>query len=212
MKIIAHRGAANYAAENSRKAISIGANSGALYVEFDIHKTSDNILVVNHDKTINGMLIKDYNYSQLIKVRPLLLTLQEALKSCYGSAALIDIKPTGDTKQLLLPFLNQYPNSAVTSFDLSQIKYIKQKSPTTICFLMQHNHPFGLLSKAKAISADGIGINKYWLFLLPFVYHKAKRLNLELYVYTVNNILLARMASKIAPKIFICTDKPIDIK
>ena len=53
--VIAHRGASALAPhENTLEAFQIAIDLKADMVEFDVRKTSDNILIVFHDGTIDG--------------------------------------------------------------------------------------------------------------------------------------------------------------
>jgi glycerophosphoryl diester phosphodiesterase len=81
-------------------------------------------------------------------------------------------------------------------------------SPSSTVFLLQHNHPFGILKKAKSVQATGIGVNKNWALLLPHYYWHARRNQLEIYTYTVNNRILAALFLLLMPKLLICTDVP----
>ena len=49
--IIAHRGASAYAPENTLGAFKAAIEMGADMIEFDVRKTKDNVLVLNHNPT-----------------------------------------------------------------------------------------------------------------------------------------------------------------
>ncbi len=50
--IISHRGAAGLAPENTMAAISAALQHGASFIEVDVHRTADNVLVVMHDTSV----------------------------------------------------------------------------------------------------------------------------------------------------------------
>ncbi len=56
--IISHRGAAGLAPENTMAAVSAGLRHNAPYIEVDVHRSADNVLVIMHDtavdRTTNG--------------------------------------------------------------------------------------------------------------------------------------------------------------
>lgn len=52
MKIISHRGASGYAPESTLKAFELAVEMGSREFEFDVHRTSDGVLVVHHDYTL----------------------------------------------------------------------------------------------------------------------------------------------------------------
>ena len=106
--IVAHRGGAALGMENSISCIEKGIAAGADMVEVDIHLTSDNQIVVCHDRTVNRTTdgkgaIKDMTLAELRKLhlkdadgRPsneTLPTLDEVLECCKGRCSvLIEIK------------------------------------------------------------------------------------------------------------------------
>ena len=66
-KIVAHRGVCNNGeADNSMESFVSAQNIGGIYgTEFDIFTTSDGVIVLNHDKTINGYTIENSTYEQI---------------------------------------------------------------------------------------------------------------------------------------------------
>jgi glycerophosphoryl diester phosphodiesterase len=51
--VVAHRGAASLAPENTMQAYRLGVEAGADAIELDVHLTADNQLVVIHDETLD---------------------------------------------------------------------------------------------------------------------------------------------------------------
>ncbi len=69
-KVIGHRGASEYAPENTMQAFRLAHEMGADGIEFDVHFSKDKELVIAHDETINRVsngdgLIKDYTLNEL---------------------------------------------------------------------------------------------------------------------------------------------------
>jgi len=74
VQIIAHRGGASLAPENTEAAFRNAARLQADWIEFDVHRTRDGVLVIMHDDTVNRMTsgngyIKDMTWSQLYELR-----------------------------------------------------------------------------------------------------------------------------------------------
>ena len=68
MLIIAHRGASAYAQENTLQAFKLAFKFGATWLETDIQRTKDGVLVLYHDYLLkNGKKIKDCTYEYLKK-------------------------------------------------------------------------------------------------------------------------------------------------
>src|SRR5580658_7344129 len=51
--VIAHRGASAQAPENTMAAFRLATESGAKWVEFDVHLTQDGVPVIMHDDTLD---------------------------------------------------------------------------------------------------------------------------------------------------------------
>lgn len=208
MHIIAHRGASSIATDNSAKAISLAAELAVRYIEFDVQHTKDNRVVVYHDTiTPSGINIRDVNYNNVLQEVPGILTLKQALNACGTVPALIESKVAG-TVARSLSLLKKCPTAAIASFISDEILAARIQAPGHATFLLQHFHPFGIVNKAVAVNAHGIGVNKYWLLILPYFYRQSKKRRLKMYIYTVNSLLLARIISKLMPNAMLCTDQP----
>lgn len=70
-KVVAHRGFWNTdgSAQNSIAALVKADSVGCYAAEFDIWMTADGVLVVNHDATINGVVIEDSNSEEVLAQR-----------------------------------------------------------------------------------------------------------------------------------------------
>lgn len=73
-KVFAHRGASQYAPENTLEAFRLAMEQGAEGIELDVHLSADGELVVIHDETLerttNGKgLVKDHTLAQLQALR-----------------------------------------------------------------------------------------------------------------------------------------------
>lgn len=69
----AHRGASEYAPENTKSSFSLGFEMGANGVETDVRRTKDGVLVLFHDKTLERVAchsgsIADYTYEELLQI------------------------------------------------------------------------------------------------------------------------------------------------
>lgn len=89
-RIFAHRGASKAAPENTLEAFRIAREQGAYGVELDVRRTSDGVLVLRHDATLDdGALVRDMCHADLPAVIP---TLDEALDECAGMVVNVEIK------------------------------------------------------------------------------------------------------------------------
>ena len=208
MQIISHRGAKGHGSENTAESIAVAATKKVRYIEFDIQHTKNKRIVVYHDKvTPTGKVINDTTYAAVVREVPSIIELSTALKMCGTVPALIESKTAG-TIARALPILAKHPAAAIASFVEEEILAARINASSHTTYLLQHYHPFGIIEKAKAVDAHGIGLNKNWFVLLPYYAYKAKKNRLKLYVYTVNSTLLAQIIAHIAPAAMLCTDYP----
>ncbi|HEY0896158.1 MAG TPA: glycerophosphodiester phosphodiesterase family protein [Sphingobacteriaceae bacterium] len=102
-KVIAHRGAwkASGTAENSIAALKNAISLGCQGSEFDVHMSADSLLFINHDPSIQGLVIEKTPASKLSELRlsngEPLPSLEQFLKAGLGqnhTRLVLEIKPT----------------------------------------------------------------------------------------------------------------------
>ena len=209
--LIAHRGAQKDAPENTRDAFIAAAKLPVNYIELDIHTTKDGIVICNHDFKINDLDIDLCSYKQLKSSKPLLTTFNEAIRAIDGKRPLIvEIKPTGTAKNVI-NILKKYPKWRVTSYKIAVIKeLIDLGIEKDRLILLQHNHSFGQIKKAKKLGVAGISVNQR--LVTPRIYWKALDNNLQIYTYVVNSRFQAKLFRLLYPKMKIFTDRPDILK
>lgn len=209
MKIIGHRGAKGQAAENTIDSLISAKESGVDAVEFDVRLTADNKVVLVHRH-----VFKFLPYKQLPKLSDVkkninknIITLDKALNVLGGMHSMIEIKDPKMAKHIA-KIVKKHPDSSVSfgSFIHKELRDIKKLLPDKKVYVLEHISPIDIIYNAKSVHAAGIGINK-WL-INPLTYWLAKRKKLEIYVYTVNNKIIAKVLSFLYPGIAICTDHP----
>lgn len=68
MLVIAHRGASAYAQENTLDAFTLAFKLGSAWLETDVQRTADGVLILFHDYALpNNKKIKDLTYKELAK-------------------------------------------------------------------------------------------------------------------------------------------------
>ena len=68
-RVLAHRGLAMEAPENTLLAFAKAAVAGAQYVETDVHVSHDGIAVVSHDPSLNRVAGRDVEVAKLTMKR-----------------------------------------------------------------------------------------------------------------------------------------------
>jgi glycerophosphoryl diester phosphodiesterase len=95
--IIAHRGGALLAAENSAEAFRLAAQAGADAVETDLRRTADGELVCLHDADLLRLVgdarqVADLDLATIRTLVPNVLTLSEAIATSAPLGLLLDVK------------------------------------------------------------------------------------------------------------------------
>lgn len=203
MPIISHRGAKGLAQENTIESIKLADSFRPEFIEFDVRLSKDNIPILSHDESMNGVEIANLDFKKIKQINSDIGTLNLAISNIHYSKPLIEIKNPKDTQYILA---SSSGNSFYTSFNEYVINKLGEEHHKF--FAMQRIHPFGLLDKAIKNHAIGVGINKFWLLLLPYFHYKCNKNNLMIYIYTVNNRIIATLIKIFYPKVLICTDYP----
>ncbi|MFT4094451.1 MAG: glycerophosphodiester phosphodiesterase family protein [Niabella sp.] len=201
-KVIAHRGAWKNTnlPENSIASLKAAIALGCGGSEFDVHLTSDEVLVVNHDDKFMGLDIETSTYSQLLektmangeKIPTLEAYLKEGLKQKHTKLVL-EIKKSTISKQRTIVLtdkvlhmvqqLNASPWIVYISFDYEACRHIRQKQPA-----MPVQYLDGNVAPAQ-LKADKLGLdyhfsvfekNRDWLA-------QAKKLGVATNAWTVND-------------------------
>ncbi len=136
--VIAHKGACFEAFENTLRAFELAVDAGAEMIEFDVHKTIDNHVVVIHDTTtekISDVNINIHN-STLEQVREVPLkdglqipTLEEVFTQFKGKLYFqIEIKQSGIAPYVmdLIEKHNVHDQCVISSFLHSTLHYFKK--------------------------------------------------------------------------------------
>ena len=177
MKYIIHRGITSKDNEDNsyisiKKAL---LDKTSLGVEFDIRLTKDHKIVLSHNSNIEGKIIEDTNYNDIIKIK-YLTTLDKILDINSNKIFLIDIKTNNNYKQfgdILLKTLNNYnKNIYLASFDKKIIKYLNTKYKKSVITLLykKHNYDFVITN---------------YMFINNNKINKIK--NKEIFLWTIHN-------------------------
>lgn len=200
MKIIAHRGASAFCRENTLAAFKRAVEMGADFIETDVQRSKDGVLVLYHDYTLkDGRALKDLSFLELKKYKiPRVLDL---LKLAPARVKLnLEIKNDNNLYPSLeldlLRLLNQSKYARkerilLSSFDLSCLKRVR---------LLDEKIKIGRLAR-KFNLKEILALNCVSLHI------SVKRINkkitdachkngLKVFVYTVNDIKTAQTLKK----------------
>lgn len=196
---IAHRGASGYAPENSLEAFKRALELNASIVEFDVHSTRDDEIVVMHDKdimrTTDGRgLIKEFSLKEIKKFtlsngEPI-PTSREVFHVLKGKCICkIHIKSKFiEDKIIEMVKENNMENSVIiTSRILSVLRNIKKNHPRIKVEALFNKRFFanGVINKTKKAAADIVA--PHYSITTRKLVEEAHKNGLEVHVWTVNN-------------------------
>lgn len=215
MIYFAHRGYSSKYPENTLLAFDKALSAGAEAVEFDVHKTKDNKLVVIHDenikRTFNGNgLIKDltlaelksyssnnseFKESKLCKI-PTLDQVFELLLS-YNIIINLEIKTDiiqyENIEKEILDTIDHYNlenKVIISSFNHKSLEKCRDLNSTIRLGMLFDNKISGIVEAAKALNAYSLHPN--FKLVHEDLIKEAHENNLKVFAYTVNSPTIAK--------------------
>lgn len=206
VNVVAHRGAAAVAPENTLPAIAAGMKSGAQYLEVDVQRCADGELVIIHDLTVDRTSdgsgrVAEQSFQQLKALDaggwfspefkgaqiPTLRQVFDTLESWPGALAL-EVKSPGRYPGIAQDLQRAIHESgfrrlSVLSFDhrwLAQFKQLEPEIPITALSVF----PLQLTQEMKA---DRLGVNWLAPVLDPTLIFRCHRRGQEIWVWTVDD-------------------------
>ncbi|HDZ15550.1 hypothetical protein LCGC14_1378560 [marine sediment metagenome] len=201
--VVAHRGAwkAQGLPENSIAALKNAIALKCTGSEFDVQMTADDILVVNHDDSFNGLPIAETAYSELAvhklsngeKLPTLRDYIQAGLENNTSTRLVCEIKPA-ETKErgekmaektiALVKELNAEQMTVYISFDYNILKKIEGLNSNA------HTQYLNGEKSPEALKEDGIDGADYHFEVFrthPDWIASAKKIGITLNAWTVND-------------------------
>ena len=170
--VYAHRGASEYAPENTFSSFYMGLLMGANGIETDVRRSKDGTLILFHDRNLERVMGKegaaeDYTYDELVTFRvkhpqsgreDIVVRLEDFLHyfSAHDLTLAIELKGEGieaDTYALIKKY-GLEDRAIVTSFRLDYLINLKKLYPEASLGYLTEDFDEELLSKMKEI---GIG-------------------------------------------------------
>jgi glycerophosphoryl diester phosphodiesterase len=221
-KIIAHKGYWDCAgsAENSVTSLRKAQELKVYGSEFDVHVTKDDVAVIYHDDTLNGLSIEQSTYQQLKEFKlangESLPTLEQYLVQAQQSKAtklILEIKPhqTKATEDKAVAVIQALVNkhrlekrTEYISFSLNICKELIRREPgVQVAYLRGELAPEAL----KPLGFTGLDYHFKVLQEHPEWIKAAHDLGLSVNVWTINDLTI--MQSFIDQGVdYITTDKP----
>ncbi|MCG8307447.1 MAG: hypothetical protein MI975_08650 [Cytophagales bacterium] len=207
--VVAHRGASGYAPENTLAAAKLGWQQGAHAVEVDVHLSSDNKIVVIHDKNTKRTSGKDlpvrqtrYDQLKVLDVGlwkdekyigeqiPLLEDIVNAIPD--GKKLVVEIKSEKKIVKVIEQKFRNHPkvNQLIfIAFDYETILEAKKSFPENKAFWLSSKFQSGVESILEKVKRDGLdGVDLNYRIIDMELMKIAREVGVEVHTWTVNDI------------------------
>jgi len=128
-KIISHRGrTSKKSVDNTLESVNNAIDLKIDMVEVDIRRTKDSQIICFHDLEIDGKVINELHYSEIIEINSQIPTLEQVLWSAKDKIDIeIELKESGYEKEVISMVLDYfgYNHFVMKSFDTSVVRKIK---------------------------------------------------------------------------------------
>ncbi len=194
--VVAHRGAAQEAPQNSVQAFLDARRQGADGVELDVRRSRDGALVVNHDLDIPGKgPICDLDVADLPEHVALL---SEAMVACGDLLVNVEIKnsideqghdPSGALVSQVLAELAEILTDGqviISSFDLATVAAVRREEPSMATGLLLEPGADVEAAIDLAVEHGFSAIHPFVIGTTPEVVARAHAAGLSVNVWTVN--------------------------
>jgi len=193
--VVAHRGGAGLAPENTLAAFSKAIELGSDLVEVDIQVTADGVAIASHDEDLRRVAGLDINvrrrsYGELSSVRikgEPLPRLEEVLSLCAGRVGiLVEVKVPGDEAYAIdaIKAAGASEWAAIISFHEEALRRAKKAYPAIPVGIV-YAQPPGKIVDAKREGFE-IALPRYQL-ATPRAVELAHRLGVRIVAWTVND-------------------------
>lgn len=208
---VAHRGASGSAPEHTRAAFHRALEIGVDMIELDVQLSSDGELVVIHDfdleRTTSGRgAVRSHTLAALRELdagswfgpefrAERILTLAEVFEIVARRARLnVEVKPTaGDERAVaarlvtLLRSFDKDRSTIVSSFDFDVLRAVRAEDGSVAIGLLTHDPEFSAVW-AAARELHARSLHPYWPLVTAEVVEKARRAELQVIAWTVNEV------------------------
>ena len=200
-KIISHRGrTSRKSADNTLASVNDAIELKVEMVEVDIRQTKDSQIVCFHDPDIQGELIRDLDYSEIIEKDSQIPTLEQVLWSAKGKIAIeIELKEPGyelEVVSIARDYFN-YDKFVLKSFHPQVVERVKEIDQKIFAGLLVGSafsleQLFFTLKEAftctnfKQTNADFI--SPYYKIFEAGWFSRFTRNNVPIQVWTVNDV------------------------
>lgn len=194
--VVAHRGASAQGRRNTAEAFRLARRLGADWVELDVRRTVEGVLVAHHDAHLpDGRLVANTALDVLPEWVP---SLAEALEACAGMGVLIEIKNDPDEADYdsentiatavagLVSAYRPYDEVMISSFNSATVERIRQVDERLATALLMFDPVRVQQGPERAAAGGHTAIQPYYATVDGALLRRAHRASVAVWVWTVN--------------------------
>lgn len=217
--VIAHRGAPGATRQNTTDTFRRAADLGADWVEIDVRRTVDDVLVVHHDAHLpDGRLVARTSLNEMPDWVP---SLAEALEACEGMGVLVEIKndpaeagyDDGNAISVavagLVSAYRPYDEVMISSFNAATVERIHQVDDRLPTALLMFDPVVVAQSVDRAFAAGHGAIHPYHTTVHASLLRRAHEASLVVWAWTVNESAAAERLVRMGIDGIITDDCPL---
>ncbi|MCY3923954.1 MAG: glycerophosphodiester phosphodiesterase [bacterium] len=216
--VVAHRGATGAARQNTVEAFGLARRLGADWVELDVRRTAEGVLVAHHDAHLpDGRLIAHTPLDELPDWVP---TLAEAFEACEGMGVLVEVKNDPDEADYdgentiavavagLTSAYRPYDEVMVSSFNGATVERIRQVDERLATALLMFDPVRVLQGPERAAAGGHTAIQPYHATVDGALLRRARQASVQVWVWTVNDAASAEALVRLGVDAVITDDCP----
>ncbi|MCY3786837.1 MAG: glycerophosphodiester phosphodiesterase [bacterium] len=216
--VVAHRGATGAARQNTVEAFGLARRLGADWVELDVRRTAEGVLVAHHDAHLpDGRLIARTPLDELPDWVP---TLAEAFEACEGMGVLVEVKNDPDEADYdgentiavavagLTSAYRPYDEVMVSSFNGATVERIRQVDERLATALLMFDPVRVLQGPERAAAGGHTAIQPYHATVDGALLRRARQASVQVWVWTVNDAASAEALVRLGVDAVITDDCP----
>lgn len=216
--VVAHSGASGRLRQNTVEAFELARRLGADWVELDVRRTVEGVLVAHHDAHLpDGRLIAHTSLDELPDWVP---SLAEALEACEGMGVLVQIRNDPGEADYdrdntvavavagLVSAYRPYDEVMVSSFNAATVERIRQVDERLATALLMFDPVRVLQGVDRAAAGGHRAIQPYHATVDGPLLRRARRASVEVWPWTVNDASSAEELVRLGVEAVITDDCP----
>ncbi len=216
--VVGHRGASSGVRQNTAEAFRLARRLGADWVELDVRRTGDHVLVAHHDAHLpDGRLVAETPLGELPDWVP---SLAEAFEACEGLGVLVEIKNDpgepgydGDNTIAtavagLVSAYRRYDEVMISSFNTATVERIREVDGRLATALLMFDPVRVLHGPERAAASGHAAIHPYFATVDAALLRRARQASVAVWAWTVNEAAAAEWLVRLGVDAVITDDCP----